>query len=428
MAYINGKETMFTPIFNTNVIDNVEIAVDFSNGNITESLPEGYSAKSVTIFKPDTLIPENIAEGVTIAGIVGTHKGGGGAISEPYVSYGYDDSGAITTAKLNNFTEIPASLFEGSATLKTVDFSNSPNITSIGNRAFYNCQALENVQIPDTVTSIGEYAFYQCAKLKEVTIPNGVTVINNYTFSRCISLNKVIIPDTVTTINMGAFSDCNRLYSVTLGSGLTKIVSEAFEGCSKLVEIYNRSSLTLAKGTSSNGYVAYRAINIYTPTSGVSKLLENDNYVFIADNEDNYILTLIRDETVANVTLPESVTINGIAISAYIVGYSLLNSVQTLVTLVIPDTVTEISDYAFYFCDKLTTVTIGNGVNFIGKSAFSSCSKLTSATFADTDGWYVTTTKGATSGTAITSANMGNVSTAATNIRKTYASYYWYNT
>lgn len=64
-------------ISTANVIDNVEIAVDFSNGDLTESLPEGYSAKSVTIFKPDTLIPENIAKDVNIAGVIGTHEGGG---------------------------------------------------------------------------------------------------------------------------------------------------------------------------------------------------------------------------------------------------------------------------------------------------------------------------------------------------------------
>ncbi len=65
-------------ISTSNVIENVEIDVDFSNGDVTESLPEGYSAKSVTIFKPETLIPENIAKDVDIAGVIGTHEGGSG--------------------------------------------------------------------------------------------------------------------------------------------------------------------------------------------------------------------------------------------------------------------------------------------------------------------------------------------------------------
>ncbi len=68
-------------IENSNVLDNVEIIPDFSNGNMIESLPEGYSAKSATIIKPETLVPDNIAEGVTIAGILGTYASGGGGDS-----------------------------------------------------------------------------------------------------------------------------------------------------------------------------------------------------------------------------------------------------------------------------------------------------------------------------------------------------------
>ena len=35
--------------------------------------------------------------------------------------------------------------------------------TSIGNGAFYKCNALQYVAIPDSVTSIGNYAFNRCS-------------------------------------------------------------------------------------------------------------------------------------------------------------------------------------------------------------------------------------------------------------------------
>lgn len=48
------------------------IAPDFSNGNM-EVLPgEGEVYSKVTVEKPETLIPENIAEGIDVAGVVGT--------------------------------------------------------------------------------------------------------------------------------------------------------------------------------------------------------------------------------------------------------------------------------------------------------------------------------------------------------------------
>lgn len=80
-----GTETMkpaefpeqISNIETSNVIDNVEIALDFANGNQIERLPDGYSANSVTIFKPENLVPGNIAKNVNIAGVIGTHEGGG---------------------------------------------------------------------------------------------------------------------------------------------------------------------------------------------------------------------------------------------------------------------------------------------------------------------------------------------------------------
>lgn len=46
--------------------------------------------------------------------------------------------------------------------------------------------------------------------------------------------------------------------------------------------------------------------------------------------------------------------------------------------MIIPNSVTNIGDYAFCGYSGLTSVTIGNGVTSIGKSAFERCSDLTS--------------------------------------------------
>ncbi|MGM9665165.1 MAG: leucine-rich repeat domain-containing protein, partial [Eubacteriales bacterium] len=56
---------------------------------------------------------------------------------------------------------------------------------------------------------------------------------------------------------------------------------------------------------------------------------------------------------------------------------------KTDTSFIIPDTVTEIGDYAFYNCSSLTSVTIGNGVTSIGRWAFDGCSGLTSIEIPD---------------------------------------------
>ena len=53
----------------------------------------------------------------------------------------------------------------------------SDDWTSIGDRAFENCLALQSVTIGDSVTSIGSSAFQSCIKLQSVTIGDSVTSI-----------------------------------------------------------------------------------------------------------------------------------------------------------------------------------------------------------------------------------------------------------
>ena len=62
-------------------VENVEISPDFSAGDMTIMVPDGYLARSAVVKRPTELIPENIAEGVNIAGIIGSLEAtAGGAV------------------------------------------------------------------------------------------------------------------------------------------------------------------------------------------------------------------------------------------------------------------------------------------------------------------------------------------------------------
>jgi len=117
-----------------------------------------------------------------------------------------------------------------------------------------------------------------------------------------------------------------------------------------------------------------------------------NGYPSILASNSNSVMSIIIPDSVTSigdyafygclslnsVTIPNSVTNIG--------AYAFANSssspfpVGTLSSIAIPDSVTNIGEKAFYGCTKLTNVTIGNGVTSIGAGAFGECSSLTSMT------------------------------------------------
>jgi len=84
------------------------------------------------------------------------------------------------------------------------------NVTSIGDRAFYDKRWLIGVIIPNSVTSIGDEAFSDCYYLENITIPASVTVIGSRAFCYCEGLTSVTVINEKININItdDAFFGC----------------------------------------------------------------------------------------------------------------------------------------------------------------------------------------------------------------------------
>ena len=90
--------------------------------------------------------------------------------------------------------------------------------------AFYDCDSLTKVTIPNSVKSIGMCAFRFCDSLKTIIIGNSVTIIGNMAFDSCTSLTSITIPNSVINIGKSAFEYCSSLTNITIPDSVTNIV------------------------------------------------------------------------------------------------------------------------------------------------------------------------------------------------------------
>lgn len=123
------------------------------------------------------------------------------------------------------FKNCPAGV---ASTLYDADIDFMSEMHRVPRAAFYDCDDIKNINIPDGVITVEDYAFYNCSSLTSAIIGNSVTSIGGSAFYDCSSLTSIIIPNGVTSVRDFAFSNCSSLKSITIPDSVTSIGYEAF--------------------------------------------------------------------------------------------------------------------------------------------------------------------------------------------------------
>ena len=313
--------------------------------------------------------------------------------------------------------EIGVGAFKDAAALVSVTVPDS--VTFIGNEAFAGCTQLSRVTLGSGVQTVGVSAFNGCARLCEIVIPDSVTEIRTSAFRNCVSLKSAALGDGLKTLGRLAFADCTALEKVSIGGGLEAISQRAFEGCSALalVEVkdinafaaiafadVSANPLSLA-GKLACGGEEVAALTLNAPViadrafygcTGITSLSLSDAVLSVGENaffgcsalsEVSFgtKIASVGADAFAECAAVERVKITDIAAWCKILFTNSasnpltlaeeLHLNDTLVTsLVIPDGVTEIKDYAFKDYKRLMSVFVSDGVKKIGNLAFAGCS------------------------------------------------------
>jgi hypothetical protein len=260
--------------------------------------------------------------------------------------------------------------------------------TSIGKRAFSNCQGLTEINLPTSLLTIGYSAFSYCANLTSIEIPNSVTVMDHYAFAHCTSLTEVTFEEgsQIPILNQYVFYMCTLLENVDLPVGLTFIDGFAFGFCESLESITILNTITEI-GTGAFSDCANLAIvefevdsNLATIQTEAFKNCEN-----LTDINLPIGLTEISDGlfygcTNLIINMPDNIIHIGENAFAYCTNAQ---------SAIIPRSVTSIADGAFYGCENMIIIEIPGSVTSISDNAFYGCSALTIFAVADErpSGW-----------------------------------------
>ncbi|MBS1411279.1 MAG: leucine-rich repeat domain-containing protein [Christensenellaceae bacterium] len=296
--------------------------------------------------------------------------------------------------------------YNGKAEKLTIpNMLNGKKVTSIDDRAFYRCDSLISIIIPDSVAKISANPFAYCSTLKSIfvssehpyffaidgvlfrkadsclisypkgreyttyNIPQGITAIGNSAFFCCDSLISVAIPDSVISIGDSAFSCCKSLTSITIPDSVTSIGDSAFAGC------YSLTSITIPD------FVTQIGVNPFVFCSSLKSISVSPDHPYFAVIDD--VLFRKADKTLISYPAGKNSSAYTIPQGISAIGDGAFYGCRSLTSVTIPDSVTSIGDSAFSCCSSLTSVTIPDSVTTIGDDALFLCSSLTSVIIPD---------------------------------------------
>lgn len=323
----------------------------------------------------------------------------------------------IKTSGGSAFTSCPALTKVNISDLDSwckIDFENeSANPLFYAHNLYINNVLQTKLILPDTLTAVKPYVFSGCG-VKDIQFPVNLKKIGAYAFSSCDSIPTLQLPESLEEISSYAFTRCKGFRSnINIPKNVTIIAEFAFEGIDPSVKITLADSekpieiQNYAFNSSRNFYIGRNLICKdrywqpfkYSPVDSVTfgkQVTIIPNYCF-AENKSlktvNFTngLGVIGEtafggcDALTKVSVPDmdswcKITFrNEMSNPLYYAKKLYVNGVHQK-ELALPDTLTEIKDYAFTNTDA-TSVIFPAQLKKIGRKAFHKSNTLKALAF-----------------------------------------------
>ena len=275
-------------------------------------------------------------------------------------SQAFDDCGLVEIYIPKGVTEISSLAFWDCYYLEKVTFGineyldagntikEGEGLKKIGLRAFERCTKLKTIKLPYTLEVLEQRVFYNCRALESIELNEGLTSIPGVTFEECIKLNNVVLPSTIKEIAGNAFKNCTNLTNITLNEGLESI---------------------------SNVYIDWNSVTYKDGSPFLNAPIKNINI------PSTLKVAYFRNSGIEEAILPEGVTefsfencksLKTVKLTSNITKID-MNSFKfctELVSIDLPNTLKIIDNYAFQNCTNLSYIELPEGLERINTDAF----------------------------------------------------------
>ena len=289
---------------------------------------------------------------------------------------------ANTTEIQGGTTRTNSAFYEAKDSIENVYFEDGCHIENIPSYCFRDCSKLITVDLSTCshLTTLKGYAFYYCDSLENIILPNSLTTLEPYTFFRCQSLNSLIIPKSVKPFS----------YPIIVFSIIQSLSFEEGTTITSLKNLIKASSIHSFKIPSSlqtfeGNYLEDWDIQTITIDPTNNFLSVNDNVVF---SKDGSILYYFPCGRTGGYTIPNTVE----TLYQYSFYYSNLQEIiisdnvtnipdycfsnATISNFTLPQNIKSIGTNSFAYNHKLESVSLPPAVEQIGENCFSGCEKL----------------------------------------------------